>query len=412
MTVSDTILTAGQRLPEAPDCDVGATVTPALPARADMVIIGAGIIGLTIAWRAARAGLEVVVVDRGRAGAGTTMSSTGMLAASAEHEVGGDNLLPFALHSQQLWASYNDELHHDSGLDIGLDSAGTILCALSRDEVGRLRARYEYQKQADLDTIWLDGKELRQREPGLRPSATAGIFCPNDHQIDPRRMIPALRAAILRKNVTLVEGLDGISLLANGNAISGIASPVGECRADRTVVATGVWTGQPGFLLADLHLPMRPLKGQALCLRSREGRNALRHVVWTEYVHLAPKTGHRLIVGATMEEAGFDPSVTAGGVFALLEGAQRALPSLEEMEVEAVWTGFRPTTDDDAPIIGSAANDGLILAVGHHRNGILLAPATAEAVVDLVIKGDMRPEAQRLSLERFKTERINHATDS
>jgi glycine oxidase len=151
-----------------------------------------------------------------------------------------------------------------------------------------------------------------------------------------------------------------------------------------------------------IELPMRPLKGQALALRTTRQTGSPRHVIWTEQIHLAPKSDGRLIVGATMEDAGFNPAITAGGVLALLEGAHRALPSSEEMEIEAVWSGFRPTSDDDAPILGETGAPGLLIATGHHRNGILLAPVTAAAIEGLVTTGSMSGTAKLFGLERFQ----------
>jgi glycine oxidase len=156
-------------------------------------------------------------------------------------------------------------------------------------------------------------------------------------------------------------------------------------------------------LPAGLAIPVRPLKGQALALCSRSPAELISHVVWTEHVHLAPKAHGRLIVGATVEECGFDAAVTAGGVYALLEGARRALPSIEDMTVEAIWTGFRPTSDDDAPIIGATPFEGLAIATGHHRNGVLLAPVTARAVEELVLRGEVPGAAARFGMDRFSS---------
>ncbi len=158
-----------------------------------------------------------------------------------------------------------------------------------------------------------------------------------------------------------------------------------------------------------IDIPLRPLKGQALALRTTRETGSLSHVVWTEQIHLAPKSDGRLIVGATMEDAGFNPAITAGGVLALLEGVHRALPSSEEMEIEAIWSGFRPTTEDDAPILGDTGVPGLLVATGHHRNGILLAPVTAAAIEELVTDGRHdRRRARCSGSTAFKAHRTEH----
>ena len=193
-----------------------------------------------------------------------------------------------------------------------------------------------------------------------------------------------------------------------GGRATGIVTAAGICRAGTVVVASGAAIAAGGLLPTELHVPIRPLKGQSMALRSRPafGRNAalpVDHVIWTSEIHLAPKADGRMIVGATMEEAGFDANVTAGGLYALLDGVRRVLPGAEEMVIEAVWAGFRPTSEDDAPILGQTVVQGLVLAAGHHRNGYLLAPVTARAIEDLVVDGAIRGAAAGFGLDRFET---------
>jgi glycine oxidase len=186
-----------------------------------------------------------------------------------------------------------------------------------------------------------------------------------------------------------------------GGRVSGVVASAGLCRARTVIAAAGAWSND-GILPPALDIPIRPLKGQALALRTSRQTGAPRHVIWTEQIHLAPKGDGQLIVGSTMEDTGFNPAITAGGVLALLEGVHRALPSSEEMEIAAVWSGFRPTTDDDAPIIGESGIPGLLLATGHHRNGILLAPATATAIEQLIMDGAISGAANQFGLARFQ----------
>jgi len=371
------------------------------PASADVVIVGAGVIGLSVAWRLAAAGLAVAVFERGEAGCGASLAATGMLAAATELEPGGADLLALALESQRLWPRFRDELEGEAGFDIDYRAEGTLTVALGRDEVDRLRFRHELQARHRLATRWLDGAAARALEPALRPSVAAGIFCAEDHQVDPRRLVPALRRAAVARGARILEHLSVQALDIAGGRIGGVVTDQGLCRAPTVVIATGAWAGNRDVLGDALAVPVRPLKGQALALRATVRTGVPAHVVWTEQVHLAPKADERLLVGATVEECGFDPAVTAGAVFALLDGARRALPSIEDMEIEAVWTGFRPTSDDDAPILGTTGIAGLVLATGHHRNGILLAPASAQAIHDLVTAGDMTGAATRFGLERF-----------
>lgn len=365
----------------------------------DAVVIGAGLIGLSIAWRLARAGLAVAVIERGRAGDGASLAATGMLAAAAEHEPGGEALSPLCLASQRLWHRFRDELEAESGLTIDYRREGTLVIALGRDEVERLRFRHELQCRDHLAVEWLSGPAVRAREPGLRPTVTAGLFCPDDHQVDPARVMAALRLAFRAAGGRLIEETAVTALTREAGRVTGIETTAGTVRAGTVVLASGAWAGE-GNLVPDLALPVRPLKGQSMALQMTPRSGSLSHVVWTEQVHMAPKGDGSLIVGATVEETGFDPHLTAGGVFALLEGARRALPGVEEMRVSGVWSGFRPTSDDDAPILGEAL-PGLVLAAGHHRNGYLLAPVTAEAVSTLILRGETLPVAAPFGLSRF-----------
>ena len=394
---SEINLAIGERLRPAAARERGSA--PAQPASVDVAIAGAGVIGLAIAWRLAADGVKVAVFERDEVGTGASLAATGMLAAATELEPGGGDLLALALESQRLWPAFRAEVERRSGIDIDYRAEGTLEVALGREEVERLRFRHALQKRAGLATHWLDGADVRAREPALRPAVTAGIFCADDHQVDPRRLVPALRRAVEACGGVVLEHHPVDALDIAGGRVGGVVTAQGLCRAKTVIVANGAWAGE--LLGSTLAVPVRPLKGQALALRTNARTGSLRHVVWTEQVHLAPKAGGRLMVGATVEECGFDRAVTAGAVFALLEGARRALPSIEDMEIEAIWTGLRPSSDDDAPILGATRISGLVLATGHHRNGILLAPITAQAIRDLVIDGAMTGAAQRFGLDRF-----------
>jgi glycine oxidase len=371
------------------------------PASVDVAIVGGGVIGLSIAWRLAAAGLAVAAFERGEVGSGASLAATGMLAAATELEPGGADLLALALESQRIWPRFRDELEAEAGLDIDYRAEGTLTVALGRDEVDRLRFRHELQVRHGLAPRWLDSAAARALEPALRPSVAAGIFCAEDHQVDPRKLVPALRRAAAARGVRIFEHLPVRALDIAGGRVGGIVTDQGLCGASTVVIANGAWAGDREVLGDALAVPVRPLKGQALALRATSRTGVPAHVVWTEQVHLAPKAGGSLLVGATVEECGFDPAVTAGAVLALLDGARRALPSIEDMEIEAVWTGFRPTSDDDAPILGATDIAGLVLATGHHRNGVLLAPVSAQAIHDLVTAGDMTGAATRFGLARF-----------
>src|SRR6185437_3263659 len=216
---------------DAPD-HAGGPAVENQPAAVDVAIVGAGVIGLSIGWRLAAAGLAVALFERDEAGAGASGAATGMLAAATELEPGGADLLALALESQQLWLQFCGELEEETGIEIDYRDDGTLTVALGRDEVERLRFRHELQRRAGLGTEWLDGAAARAREPALRPSVTAGIFCPDDHQVDPRLLVPALRRAIAARGGRLIEQLPVYSLDIEGGKVNGVVTPEGLCRTD------------------------------------------------------------------------------------------------------------------------------------------------------------------------------------
>lgn len=339
--------------------------------------------------------------ERDRAGAGASHAATGMLAAAAEVEPGEDDLLPLLLESQRLWPAFRDEVEAASGLPIDYRADGVLLVALGREEVDRLRFRFDLQQRLGLATEWLGGSEARRREPGLRPSVSAAILCPGDHQVEARLLVAALAKAYLAAGGVLIEDCPVEGLETAGGRVAGVVTGQGSCRAATVVLAAGAWSAELPGLPAEAVLPVRPLKGQSLALRMPNREPMIGRMVWTEQIYLAPKSDGRLIVGATVEERGFDASLTAGGVYALLDGARRALPGIEELAIDEIWCGFRPSSRDDAPILGETALPGLLAATGHHRNGILLAPVTAQAIADLVQGGAMRGAAARFTAARF-----------
>ena len=380
----------------------GAAAKVEIPAAVDVAVVGAGVIGLSIAWRLALRGLVVAVFERATAGAGASLAATGMLAAAAEHEPGCHDLLALALESQRQWPQFRALLEAQSGHDIDFREDGTLVVALGRDEVERLRFRHDLHKRCGLPTRWLGGPEVRAMEPALRPSVAAGLFCAGDHQVDPRLVMAALRAAYLAAGGRLIEHCAVAGVDLEGGRVAGLVTAAGGCRASTVVLTAGAWTGN--ILPNGVTVPVRPLKGQALAVQTTADTGTLAHIVWTEQVHMAPKGDGRLIVGATVEERGFDDAITAGGLYALLEGAHRAFPAIEEMTMDAVWTGLRPSSIDDAPILGATSIPGLALATGHHRNGYLLAPATALAMEALIADGALPAVAQPFGLDRFGSE--------
>lgn len=347
----------------------------------DVVVVGAGAIGLACAWRIAKRGLRVRVLERDEPGAGASGVAAGMLAPVGEASWGEEAALTAALASHERWAAFAEELEAVAGSSARLLAPGALHVALDRDEAAELRRRFELMESLGLDAEWLSGRRCRALEPGLAPGAFGGIEAPHEAAVDPRAVVAALGSACEREGVELQTGVEVSGLVLDAGRAAGVETSAGEVHpADAVVLAAGAWSSYE-WIPEEARPPVRPVKGQILTLRGPAGRPVASRIVVTERVYLVPRSDGRLIVGATVEELGFDTRVTAGGVHELLREAYRALPDVAELELERAVAGLRPGTPDNAPVVGPSAIEGLILATGHYRNGILLAPLTAEAVV-------------------------------
>jgi glycine oxidase len=343
----------------------------------------------------------VTLFERERVGAGASRAAAGMLAAACEAEPGETELLALNRMSQALWPDFVRELEAASDLRVGYRDEGTLVVALDRDDAARLRTTFEFQRGLGLDLRWLGAAEVHALEPHLHPSIAGAILGSGDHQVDNRRLVAALAEAFRRAGGVLRENSPVTALEIAGDRVVGVRLGEKVHNADTVVLAAGAWSPQLGALKDRVRLPVRPVKGQALALQMDQAAPLLDHVVWTGRVYLVPRSDGRLIVGATVEERGFDDRLTAGGMLALLDGAWRALPGCEELPIAESWVGFRPGSRDDAPILGPCALDGLVLATGHHRNGILLTPATAALVAQFVLTHEVAKEMRPFGIDRF-----------
>ncbi|MFD2251473.1 glycine oxidase [Pseudochelatococcus lubricantis] len=365
-----------------------------------IIIVGAGVIGLSVAWRLAGRGAHVTVFDKGKAGSGASHAAAGMLAACTELEPGEDWLLPLNRESQRLWPGFAAELESATGLSVGLRGEGTLHVALNADEQARLRHHFALQEKAGLPVEWLPAGEVRAREP-LLASTSGAVWSPEDHQVDNRKLAAALRAAAIGAGVNLREDAAVERIVIENGRAAGVEVGGERHAASTVVLAAGAWSRGIGGLTPDIRPPVRPIKGQMLAVGMDAGNPLIRHVVWASGVYLVPRIDGRLIVGATAEERGFDDRLTAGGILSLLQNAWRALPGIEELPLIETWAGFRPGSRDDAPILGSGPVAGLVYATGHHRNGILLTPVTADIVSRFILDGEHDPLAAPFALERF-----------
>jgi len=358
----------------------------------DAVFVGGGIVGLSCAWRAAQRGARVCVLERAEPPAGATNVAAGMLAPVGELTFGEPELLQMTLAAAELYPDFVAELEEASGVATGYAPCGALHIALDRDEAAELRRVHDLQRSLGLEAEWLPPRRCRDLEPGLTPSFNGGVHAAGEAAVDPRALARALVAALaaaggeLRTGCEVVGGvfegerLAGVRVAAAGAAGNGAAPASEEIRAGAVVLANGAWSGATEWLPEHARPPVRPVKGQALELRTCDGAAPCERILCSERVYLVPREDGRLVVGATVEEQGYDTAVTAGGVHELLREAYRLLPDVAEMELVDALAGLRPGTPDNLPIVGPGAIDGLVLATGHFRNGVLLAPLTADTI--------------------------------
>jgi glycine oxidase len=365
----------------------------------DVAIAGGGLIGLAIAWRCAQRGLSVVVADEAP-GSGASYAAAGMLAPVAEAAYGEEALLQLGRASLERFPAFAAEVHRASGLDVGLRTAGTLVVGFDADDMRALDALHAYQLELGLATFRLTPSEARRREPSLTPRLRGALQVTGDHSVDARALHAGLLAAAEAAGVRLVRTrVDRI------NVDSGRAT--GLCLADGTrldagtvVLALGAWSGSlPGAPA----LPVRPVKGQILRLAGAEGLldGTVRALVRGRQVYLVPGPGGRLIIGATVEDKGFDATVTAGAVHDLLREAIDVVPGVAELELRETLARWRPGTVDNAPLLGPSALPGLVLATGHYRNGVLLTPVTADIIAEVVAGGTLPELAAGFRADRF-----------
>ena len=354
--------------------------TPLPDKRHDVAVVGGGIVGLACAWHAARRGMSVVVLERDRLGAGASDVAAGMLAPVTEADFGEDELLELNLAAADRWPAFAAELAAASGLNPGFRETGALVVAADRDDAEELHRLAELHAALGLPSRWVGPRECRSLEPGLSPRVRGAIHAPRDHQADPAATVRALAAACRGAGVELREHVEVAALVRSGGRVTGVGTATAEVAAGAVVVAAGAWSAA----LAPDGPPVRPVKGQIAALRAPDPSLAPAHIVRTPRCYLLARDDGRVVLGATVEERGFDATTTADGVFRLLEAAREVIPDIGDLEWTGVRAGLRPGTPDNLPVVGRGTADGLVWATGHYRNGVLLAPLTGEAVADLL----------------------------
>jgi glycine oxidase len=361
----------------------------------EVLVVGAGVVGCAVAWRLQQAGVRCTVLERSIPGAEASSAAGGILAPQAEAD-GPGPFLELCLASRALYPAFVRELREVSDVDVAFRPCGVL--AVRFDDVGaeEVRQRIGWQRARGLEASWLDAVATRALEPELSPEIHGAAHFPGDAVVDNRLLVSALTIAAVRTGARFVT-TQVHALVERGGRVVGVATDQGELGGDAVVVAAGAWTalvpgalGSPGAV--------RPARGQMVMVRNRAP--ICRHVVFGAHGYAVPRTDGRLLLGSTVEFAGFEKQVTAGGLAAVLNEGLRLFPGLAGAPVVETWAGFRPHTPDGLPVLGPAPMPGLFLASGHFRNGILLTPITAALLSETILG---RPVS--LDLTPFRVDR-------
>ncbi|MGN6188849.1 MAG: glycine oxidase ThiO [Conexibacter sp.] len=377
--------------------------------RFDVAIVGGGIAGLAVAWRARQRGLRTLVLERDRLAGGATHVAAGMLAPISEARVGERGLLALSRASLDRYPAFVAELVDASGRDPGYSACGTLLVARDRDEAEALERELAEREAMGLPVERLLPSAARRREAALAPTLRLALDIPGDHAIDPRALSAALAAAVEHAGGVLREGAEVARVATSADArVTGVelAHSGERIDADQVVIAAGAWASQLDGLPAHARVPVRPVKGQIMRLRDPAGPGLLTRVIRMQPGYLVPRGDGRYVLGATMEEQGFDTAPTAGGIFELLRDAIELVPGVAELAIEEVAAGLRPGTPDNAPVLGPGVLAGLQWAAGCFRHGILLAPIVADALAASLAGEPLPDVAQPFGAARFTREAV------
>jgi glycine oxidase len=374
---------------------------------ADVAIIGGGVIGLAVARALALRGVrDVLLIERTSLGAESSSAAAGMLAPQAEanrpHE-----FFYLTCQSRDMYPTFASALWDETGIDIQLDTTGTLYLAFTEPEGEELESRYEWQKQAGLAIEKLTADMARKLEPSICEDVRAALRFPLDSQVENRRLISALAVANERLGVRMETRTDVMSLKVERSRVAGIETSRGFVATDRVVIAGGAWSSLIGA--SDIALPdlrIKPVRGQMLCFEANP--QICGHVIYSPRGYIVPRRDGRLLAGSTTEHAGYEKRVTAAGVHQILSAALEISPQIASLPMIDSWAGLRPRAADTLPVLGPCAEiEGVFYATGHFRNGILLAPVTGEVIARAIVDGVFPPSLRIFSPDRFGMVTVN-----
>ena len=359
-------------------------------------MIGGGVIGLTIARALALRGVrDVCLIERAGLGTEASFAAAGMLLPQVEAATKGD-FFTLACRSRDAYASFAAALHEETGIDVELDTTGTLYLALNNADQEEIEKGHYFQSRAGLAIELLSDSEARALEPCISESTTGALLFPRDIQVENRRLLAALANSVTNLGVTVLTGTNVDSLVIEGNRLTGVQTSGGAITCSTAVVAAGAWSS----FIKHKSFSIEPVRGQMVCLEAKP--QLTRHVIFSRRGYLVPRRDGRLLAGSTSENAGFDKSITAGGINKILGNAHEISPAISNLPIVDIWAGLRPRAPDGLPVLGPCVEiDGLFYATGHYRNGILLAPITGELISEAIVEGVASPLLAPFSPERF-----------
>jgi glycine oxidase len=371
----------------------------------EVLIIGGGVIGLSIARELHRKGVrQITIVDRGTMGREASWAAAGMLAPNIETDTHPE-FHRFGIESLELYPGFSEALLEETGIDIELDRTGTLFLAFDETEESAVDETFTLQRSRGVNVELMTGTELRELEPMISHAAGPALLYPDDWQVENRLLVDALIGYAERNGIRIVENTEVVSLLSDGIKVIGASTIERDVLAGVTIIATGAWTSL--IKIRDVALPVdvRPIRGQMISFQVQ--LKVLRHVVYSTAGYLVPRADGRILVGATVEDVGFENAVTQEGLESLVMTAIGILPDvIPPLRVSERWSGLRPFAPDGLPVIGTIPGfENLIVATAHYRNGILLAPKTAEIIAEKIIDQTESPVFKLCGVERFSEAR-------
>ena len=366
--------------------------------RWDVIVVGAGVIGMSIAWRLAQKKMSVLLLERNEPGREASYASAGMLAPYTEAEE-DTPLLRLAIASREIYPAFVRELESETGMSAHYRDDGALFLALDDHEAGMLNSRFEWQRKMGFAVERLEGKALHAAEPPLSPAIEFALFYPGDHQLDNRALVAALQAALERRGVELRTRMKVDRLTFESGRIVGVETGRQKLSAEVTVLAAGAWSPEIETGTGE-SIPVYPTRGQIVAVKSAQP--LLRHTLRYEGGYVAVFPQSRLLLGGTMEDVGYSKANTVGAMQRIFNRAVDFVPFLSSCEIVEAWSGLRPNTKDHLPVLGSSSCAGLIYATGHFRNGILLTPITATMVSELITNGRTQVDLTPFSVKRFQ----------